>query len=193
MGHLVRINEIQFIDMLTSVGLSIFAKEEIFNKCDIRGKPDCMLDYREITLFLVLSKFFSVEEIIKYFVFPLLDTDGSKVIDEKELTSAIGRLILGVSDSEHEGAQETELDNTSNTQLLHGLFSLIDINDSKGIDAGELYSFYRTPGALGDCHLRQVHDFLFRLLGVDEASAAAAEEGGGRGAAFATGAGAEKI
>jgi len=153
--------------MLTSVGLSIFAKEEIFNKCDIRGKPDCMLDYREITLFLVLTNFFSTEEIIKDFVFPLLDADGSKSIDEKELTSAIGRLILGISDEGEGAALETELDGSNS--VLRGLFQIIDSDKSSAIDAAEFYSFYqKDPTTLADVHHLQAHEFLFRLLGVDQ-------------------------
>lgn len=182
-----------FKRLLEAAGLQMFATEDIFDKSDIAGSSlstviafyllffvftlgtpgtEGMLDYRELTLFLRLSGVFSTEEIIKHFVFPLLDFDGSRVIDMHELERAFGSLLVG-RDYVPSAIQGGVVEDMDRLGLIDSLFRCID-RDNDGIDRDDLMRFYeaRNGAGLSNPHAIQAHNFLFRLLDSDDTYAA---------------------
>ena len=55
---------------------------------------DDIIDYRELTLLLMSTGMFSARDILQYFTFPLLDTDGNGEIDKNELARHLGYILL---------------------------------------------------------------------------------------------------
>jgi len=190
-GRLVSISYPEFKQVMQESGLPFLAENhELFDVCDIDPKNNA-LDYREIALLLHLLGLFSTEEIVKHFVFTLIDLDGNHSLDAHEIFAAIGKLMLEVierpprsspravdgaasavqSDSAAAGdgasvGVRTESSSDSQTPVdISSLEVLLQsVSAGEAIDEKKLFDFFSTGDKSRDRTQRILHEYLFGPL-----------------------------